>query len=48
MQTGAKNSLFASVGTQICDKINKKASDRLVVAPTFNTRGGGIYLSWRF
>lgn len=39
---------YFPIRNAIARKINKKASDRLVVTPTFNTHGGGIYLSWRF
>ncbi|MBE6300743.1 MAG: phosphatase PAP2 family protein [Parabacteroides distasonis] len=39
---------YFPIRNAIARKVNKKAGDRLVVAPTFNTHGGGIYLSWRF
>lgn len=39
---------YFPVRNAIARKINRKAGDRLVVAPTFSPEGGGLYLSWRF
>ena len=39
---------YFPIRNAIARRINLKASDRLVVAPTLSPDGGGLYLSWRF
>lgn len=39
---------YFPVRNAIARRINLKASDRLVIAPTLSSGGGGVYLSWRF
>lgn len=40
--------VYFPVRNAIANKINRKGSDRLIVAPTLNQKGGGVYLSYRF
>jgi membrane-associated phospholipid phosphatase len=40
--------IYFPVRNAIMKRINRKASDRLVVAPTLNGRGAGFYLSYSF
>ena len=39
---------YFPIRNAIARRINLKASDRLVIAPTLSPEGGGLYLSWKF
>ncbi len=40
--------IYFPVRDAIARNVNKRAADRLMVAPMVNERGGGVYLSFRF
>jgi len=40
--------IYFPIRDAIARNVNKKAANRLVVAPMLNERGGGVFLSFRF
>jgi len=39
---------YFPIRNAIARKINRKAAQNMVIAPTFNEQGGGVYFSYSF